>query len=66
MQGTWDETRELKYHKQVSDGQLVYSMGGGIGIDRVTKWMLRRKHIGEVQVSIWPEKAYSENPGILK
>ena len=66
MQGTWEETRELKYHKQVSNGHLVYSMGGGIGIDRVTKWMLRRKHIGEVQVSIWPEKAYSENPGILK
>ena len=66
MHGTWEETRDLHYHRQLCDGRLVYSIGGGIGIDRVTKWILRRKHIGEVQVSCWPEKSYGDNSGILK
>ncbi len=66
MQGTWEDTKDLKYHKQVSDEKLVYTIGGGIGIDRVNKWKLRKKHIGEVQVSIWPEKSYQEYSGILK
>jgi len=45
---------------------LVYSIGGGIGIDRVTKFMLRKKHIGEVQVSVWPEETYKKYPHVLK
>ena len=54
LQGTWDETKDLMYHKSIKDESFVYSIGGGIGIDRLTKWMLRKRHIGEVQVSIWP------------
>lgn len=66
LQGTWQETKDLQYHKQVSEETLVYSIGGGIGIDRVTKWMLRKKHIGEVQASVWPQELYNKFPQILK
>lgn len=65
MQGTWDETKDLHYHKSVSEEKLVYSIGGGIGIDRVNKWMLRKKHIGEVQVGIWPVEEFKKYPGLL-
>ena len=44
----------------------MYSIGGGIGIDRITKWMLRKRHIGEVQVSIWPEETLKAYPTILQ
>jgi aspartate--ammonia ligase len=30
-------------------------MGGGIGQSRVCMFMLKKQHIGEVQVSIWEE-----------
>lgn len=66
IQGTWDETKDLHYHKHVQEERYVYSIGGGIGIDRVTKWMLRKTHIGEVQVSTWPEETYKKYPTILK
>jgi aspartate--ammonia ligase len=66
MQGTWEDTKDLSYHQSVSDEKLVYSIGGGIGIDRLNKWMLRKKHIGEVQVSVWPKESYKVFPGILK
>jgi len=66
IQGTWDETKDLHYHKRVSTEDYVYSIGGGIGIDRVTKWMLRKRHIGEVQVSIWPEETLKAYPAILQ
>lgn len=49
------ERSTLLYHKQLLSGQLPQSMGGGIGQSRICMFMLRKKHIGEVQVSIWPE-----------
>ena len=65
FQGTWDETKELAYHKAIMEEKLVYSIGGGIGIDRVNKWMLRKTHIGEVQVGIWPPREFDKYPGLL-
>ncbi len=44
------------WHKLLMKGELPLSIGGGIGQSRVAMYMLRRKHIGEVQVSAWPEK----------
>ncbi len=66
MQGTWEDTKDLDYHKGVGNGSMVLSIGGGIGIDRVVKWMLRKKHIGEVQVSVWPKESYEKHTGLLK
>ncbi|MCF8222212.1 MAG: hypothetical protein K9J25_03620 [Bacteroidales bacterium] len=46
---------ELPFHKSLFSGALPLSIGGGIGQSRVCMYMLRRSHIKEVQVGIWPE-----------
>lgn len=50
------ERREFQFHQLLLTDQLPQSVGGGIGQSRVCMFMLRRRHIGEVQVSIWPEE----------
>ena len=50
------ERREFHFHQLLLTDQLPQSVGGGIGQSRVCMFMLRRRHIGEVQVSIWPEE----------
>ena len=37
-------------------GVLPLTVGGGIGQSRLCMYLLQKAHIGEVQVSIWPEK----------
>lgn len=54
------ERAELAFHRRLLDGGLTESIGGGIGQSRVTMFMLRKTHIGEVQVSIWPEAVRAE------
>lgn len=49
------ERSTLLYHNLLLSGQLPQSIGGGIGQSRICMFMLRKKHIGEVQVSIWPQ-----------
>ncbi len=51
-----DDRRELPFHRMLLDGQLPYSIGGGIGQSRLCMLLLNRAHIGEVQASLWPEK----------
>ena len=50
-----EERKELFYHRQLLSGELPQSIGGGIGQSRLCMFLLRKSHIGEVQVSIWPE-----------
>jgi len=50
------ERSKLSFHQMLLDDYLPQSIGGGIGQSRVCMFMLRKSHIGEVQVSIWPEK----------
>src|SRR5690606_30600445 len=50
----------LYFHQLLLDGQLPQSIGGGIGQSRVCMFLLDRQHIGEVQVSVWPEQAYQD------
>ena len=45
---------ELDFHKAVINGELPYTVGGGIGQSRLCMYFLRKLHIGEVQVSVWP------------
>ena len=45
----------LPFHKALLDGELPYSIGGGIGQSRLCMLLLGRAHIGEVQASIWPD-----------
>ncbi|MCQ2613739.1 MAG: aspartate--ammonia ligase [Treponemataceae bacterium] len=49
------ERKEMMFHKRLLNGQLAYSMGGGIGQSRLCMYFLRKAHIGEIQVSAWPE-----------
>ena len=37
-------------------GALPLTIGGGIGQSRLCMYLLHKAHVGEVQVSIWPEK----------
>ena len=45
---------ELPFHRRLLRGELPLSIGGGIGQSRLCMIYLRKAHIGEVQVSIWP------------
>ena len=59
-----EERRELDFHQMILNNELPCTIGGGIGQSRLCLYFLRKAHIGEVQVSIWPEdmiKECSEN-----
>ena len=47
---------KLPFHKAILSGQLPYTAGGGIGQSRICMFFLRKAHIGEVQVSVWPKE----------
>ena len=47
---------ELDYQKAVINDELPYTIGGGIGQSRLCMYFLRKAHIGEVQVSVWPKE----------
>jgi aspartate--ammonia ligase len=46
---------ELPYHRGIVDGTLPLSVGGGIGQSRTQMLLLRKAHLGEVSVSVWPD-----------
>ncbi len=48
------DRRDLLFHRLLLDDQLPLSLGGGIGQSRLCMFLLRKKHLGEVQSSIWP------------
>ena len=51
------ERAELAFHKALLNGELPYTIGGGIGQSRLCMFFLRKAHIGEVQSSYWtPEE----------
>jgi aspartate--ammonia ligase len=51
-----EDRRSLPYHKMLLNGELPYTIGGGIGQSRLCMLLLDRAHIGEVQASIWPRE----------
>ncbi|NLN46347.1 MAG: aspartate--ammonia ligase [Clostridiaceae bacterium] len=44
------------FHRQVLDGVLPATVGGGIGQSRMCMFYLDKAHIGEVQTSVWPQE----------
>ncbi len=48
------ERKQLFFHKRLLSGELPFSIGGGIGQSRLCMFFLRKAHIGEIQVGIWP------------
>jgi len=53
-----EERAELAFQKALLNGELPYTVGGGIGQSRICMFYLRKCHIGEVQVSVWPQEIY--------
>ena len=51
-----NDRRELEFHKAIMEDRLPYTIGGGIGQSRLCMYFLRKAHIGEVQVSVWPQE----------
>lgn len=51
---------KLEYHQAVLNGELPYTIGGGIGQSRVCMFLLQKAHIGEVQVSVWNDEIIQE------
>lgn len=51
-----DDRRELDFQKAILNKELPYTIGGGIGQSRICMFFLRKAHIGEVHVSLWPKE----------
>jgi aspartate--ammonia ligase len=46
---------ELPYHRGIVTGELPLSIGGGIGQSRTQMLLLKKAHLGEVSVTVWPK-----------
>jgi len=46
---------EYPYHRAIVNGELPLSIGGGIGQSRTIMLLLRKAHLGEVSVTVWPK-----------
>ena len=46
---------EMPYHRGVLTGELPLSIGGGIGQSRTYMLLLKKAHLGEVSVTVWPK-----------
>ena len=51
-----EDRKSLDYHKALLQGDLPYTIGGGIGQSRICMFFLQAKHIGQVQASVWPDE----------
>ena len=46
---------QFPYHRGIVNGDLPLSIGGGIGQSRAYMLLLRKSHLGEVSVTVWPK-----------
>ncbi|MEP0765786.1 MAG: aspartate--ammonia ligase [Fimbriimonadia bacterium] len=46
---------KLPYHQAILNDEIPLSIGGGIGQSRTLMLLLRRAHLGEVSVTVWPK-----------
>lgn len=46
---------KLPYHRAIVNNELPLSIGGGIGQSRTYMLLLRKAHLGEVSVTVWPK-----------
>ena len=49
---------KLPYHQAILSDQIPLSIGGGIGQSRTVMYLLRKAHLGEVSVTVWPEQLH--------
>jgi aspartate--ammonia ligase len=46
---------ELPYHQGIINNEIPLSIGGGIGQARTYMALLKKAHLGEVSVTVWPQ-----------
>jgi len=49
-----EDMLKLPYHQMILKDQIPLSIGGGIGQSRTMMYLLRKAHLGEVSVTVWP------------
>ena len=54
MSGQLDFLKQ-PYHKAIMNDDIPLSIGGGIGQSRTNMYLLKKAHLGEVSVTVWPE-----------
>jgi len=47
---------KLPYHQAILKDQIPLSIGGGIGQSRTVMHILKKAHLGEVSVTVWPKE----------
>ena len=47
---------EQPYHQAIMNDEIPLSIGGGIGQSRTYMLLLRKAHLGEVSVTVWPDE----------
>jgi aspartate--ammonia ligase len=47
---------KLPYHQAILNDEIPLSIGGGIGQSRTVMLLLRKAHLGEVSVTVWPDE----------
>ncbi|GFN35129.1 aspartate--ammonia ligase [Tepidimicrobium xylanilyticum] len=55
-----EERKEFIYHKMLLEGELPLTIGGGIGQSRICMYFLEKRHIGQVQASVWTDSIIEE------
>ena len=55
-----NDRRQLEFHSKLLNGELPYTIGGGLGQSRICLFFLDKVHIGEVQASLWPKSLVKE------
>jgi len=46
---------DYPYHKGIINNEIPLSIGGGIGQSRTYMLLLKKAHLGEVSVTVWPD-----------
>jgi len=46
---------KLPYHQAIINNEIPLSIGGGIGQSRTYMYLLKKAHLGEVSVTVWPK-----------
>ena len=55
-----EDRLQNQFHKDVMEGNLPLTIGGGIGQSRLCMLLLQKAHIGEVQSSLWPDEMHDK------
>lgn len=55
-----ENRKALDFHQSILNKKLPYTIGGGIGQSRLCMFLLKKAHIGEVQVSVWNDQIQKE------